>query len=161
MRIYSFFFFPFNLQLNAYGWYYGIYNTSNERPNPHWKILTVVRSPCRPPAPSLCYWTLDQFTSVQDSMTSEGCPKTDCKKKKQTTFFPGCYFSASHFLEGGKVIKGFGLEKAFYFNSYWAGVNKDVIKVNNDLINQSRWQCQEEFESKSPLCYRVINPDYK
>ena len=88
-------------------------------------------------------------------------PKLTAKKKKQTNFFPGCYFSASHFLEGGKVIKGFGLEKAFYFNSYWAGVNKDVVKVNNDLINQSRWQCQEEFESKSPLCYRVIKPDYK
>lgn len=116
-----------------------------------------------PLAPSLCYWTLDQFTSVQDSMTSEGCPKTDCKKKKkkQTTFFPGCCFSASHFLEGGKVIKGFRLEKAFYFNSYWAGVNKDVVKVNNNVINQSRWQCQEELESKSPLCYRVIKLDYK
>ena len=84
--------FPFNLQLNVYGWYYGIYNTSNERSNPHWKILTVGKSPCRPPAPSLSYWTLDQFTSAQDSMTSEGCPKTDCKKKKKKKanyFLPG------------------------------------------------------------------------
>lgn len=40
--------------------------------------------------------------------------------------------------EGGKVIKGSGLEKPFYFSSYWAGVNKDSLNVNNDLINQSR-----------------------
>ena len=53
----------------------------------------------------------------------------------QTTFFPGCCFSESHFVKGGKVIKGLGLEKPFYFGSYWAGVNKDIINVNNDLIN--------------------------
>lgn len=56
----------------------------------------------------------------------------------QTTFFSGCRFSESHFVEGGKVIRGLGLEKPFYFSSYWAGVNKDIINVNNDLINQSR-----------------------
>lgn len=91
------------------------------------------------------------------------CPKIDYKKKKKkrhTTFFPGCCFSEWHFVEGGKVIKGFGLEKPFYFSSYWADVNKDVVNVNNDLINQSRWQCQEELESKSRLHPKVIKLDY-
>lgn len=45
----------------------------------------------------------------------------------QTTFFPSCCFSESLFVEGGKVIKGLGLEKPFHFSSYWAGVNKDVL----------------------------------
>ena len=85
---------------------------------------------------------------------------TKKRKKRHTTFFPGCCFSEWHFVEGGKVIKGFGLEKPFYFSSYWADVNKDVVNVNNDLINQSRWQCQEELESKSRLHPRVIKLDY-
>lgn len=40
MRKYSFFFFSFNLQLNAYGWCCGIYNTSNKERKPCWKNLT-------------------------------------------------------------------------------------------------------------------------
>lgn len=77
----------------------------------------------------------------------------------QTAIFPGCCFSESHFEEGGKVIKGLGLEKLFYFSPYWAGVNKAVLNVNNDLINPSRWQSQEELESKSCLLSRVLKLD--
>lgn len=96
------------------------------------------------------------FGPTYSAQGQHGPPK-DCwemafKKKHANYLFPRLVvFGIMALCEGGKVIKGSGLEKPFYFSSYWAGVNKDSLNVNNDLINQSRWQCQEEFESKSSL----------
>lgn len=77
----------------------------------------------------------------------------------QRAVFPGCCFPESHSVEGGKVIKSFGLEKPFYFRSHWAGVNKDGIRVNSDLINPKEVTKSGRLESQSGLLPRVIELD--
>lgn len=119
------------------------------------------RPPCRPHTQFFCYLTLE-LALVQAPITSipEHCQKILIFFFKHANyFFPRCCFTEWHFREGGKVIKGLGLEKPFYFSSYWAGVNKDSLNVNNDLINRHRWQCQEKSESKSSSL-PVIKLDY-
>lgn len=85
-------------------------------------------------------------------MTSEGCPKTDCKKKKKKAnyFLPRLLLLSVKLSGGGKVIKGFWVGKAFYFNSTGLVLLKESpIKVNSSLINfRVGDNVRKELESK-------------
>lgn len=97
---------------------------------------------------------------AQCLLFSRKVPQNQFTKKKKkhhaNCIFPGCTFSESHFVEGGKVIKCLGLERPFHLRSHWAGINKDGTNVNNGLTREGD-NARENLKARTLSLPRVIN----